>query len=273
MNKQELLDRLHQVPSMPQVVQKVMESYRDPNIASDAVAQQIALDHGLSAKVLQVANSPFYGVPGKIGSIRDAITILGFIHVRSLVVAAGLTRTFPPLAGRPFDRYRHWVQSFRMATYADALARTIKREQHYAFTAGMFHDIGALALDHCIPEQFAGLLQQQAASGTDLMTLENFSLGFDHAEIGEEMAKLWGLPQEIQQAIRYWRTPEAAPFSLLTCMTHVAALLANGTTPGNIATQLSEPLRKQMNIDWDHLTEHLPDPGHLDNVAHQMLDN
>jgi HD-like signal output (HDOD) protein len=158
-SKEEVLAKLHQLPSMPAVIQEIMASFNNENLDSSALAEMIARDQGLSAKVLRVANSPFYGLPRTIASIQDAVVVMGFNAVRSLVLSAGFVHAFPPVAGSHFDREAYWKRSFRVAGYAKALAQSLRQEPQMAFTAAMFHDIGQLVLDACIPEQFAQVLQ------------------------------------------------------------------------------------------------------------------
>jgi putative nucleotidyltransferase with HDIG domain len=269
-DKNAILDRLHQLPAMPAVVQQVMASFRDEHAGSAVLAHKIALDHGLSAKVLRVANSSFYGLPREVGSIQDAVMVLGFDTVRSLVLSAGFMRAFPVAAGGLFDRHAYWMRSFRVATYTEALAQCLGQERKMAFTAGMFHDVGQLVLDVCIPEQFDAVLKQQRASGLDLVEVEQTVLGFDHAEIGGEMARRWNFPTEIEHAIRYWRMPEHEPFEPVTGMVHVATLLESGLDGDALMSHLAETLRERLQINRERLETMLL-PEQMDVAADLLL--
>lgn len=270
MDKNVVFDKLHQLPAMPAVVQQVMASFRDEHAGSAAMAHKIALDQGLSAKVLRVANSSFYGLPREVGSIQDAVTVLGFDTVRSLVLSAGFMRAFPVAAGSSLDRQAYWMRSFRVATYTEALAQCLGRERKMAFTAGMFHDVGQLVLDVCIPEQFAVMLEQQKASGLSLVEVEQGALGFDHAEIGAEMARRWNFPPEVEHAIRYWRMPEREPFEPLTGMVRVATLIESGLDGDALMSHLAETLRERLQINRERL-EAMPQPGQMDVAADLLL--
>ncbi len=271
-SKDEILAGLHQLPAMPAVVQEVMAGFRKNNLDSATLARKIAQDQGLSAKMLRVANSPFYGLPRKIGSIQDAVTVMGFNSVRSLVLAAGFMHAFPPVSHGPFDRRAYWKRSFRMACYAQALAQCLRQDRQAAFTAGMFHDVGQLVLDVCIPGEFADMLQQQKASGQPLIELERTKLGFDHAEIGAGMARRWNFPPELEHAIRYWRTPEHEPFEPVTGVVHVAALLESGLSGADLIVRLPKTLCDRLKIDWKHLETCLPEPEQLAAEADLMLE-
>ena len=140
------------------------------------------------------------------------------------------------------------------------------------FTAGMFHDIGELVLDVCIPEQFAGILRQQRVSGADLIEAERSGLGCDHAEIGAEMARRWNFPPEIEHAIHYWREPEREPFQPLTGVVHLAVLIESGLSGDELMARLPATLRDRMKmVDWPHIEACLPEPAQFDAGANLML--
>lgn len=269
--RDQLFAQLHQLPAMPVVVQEVIASFKNDKLDSAVLADKIAQDQGLSAKVLRVANSSFYGLPRKIGSIQDSVVILGFNSVRSLVLSAGFVQAFPPVPGSAFDRKAYWMRSFRVAAYAKALAQCLHQGQQMAFTAGLFHDVGQLVLDMCIPEQFAGVLEKQKTSGLDLFGIEQAELGFDHASIGAEMAGRWNFPLEIEQAIRYWRTPEHEPFNPVTGMVHVAALLESGLSGDALMSRLPPTLCDRLKVSWERIETCLPEPDQIDAGADLIL--
>lgn len=272
-SQKEVIAKLRQLPSLPLAVQAVITSFNDANLDTASLAHKIAQDQGLSAKVLRVANSSFYGLPRKVGSIQDAIVVLGFDTVRSLVLSVGMIRTFPPSPGSLFDRQGYWRRSFRVAALSKALAKCLRLEQQMAFTAGMFHDVGQLVLDLCIPQQFSALLQQQAFSGGDLIGIERAELGFDHTAIGAEIIRLWNFPSEIERAVRDWHQPESEPFEPLVGMVHVAVLLESGLSGEDLMLQLSQTLRTRLQITWERLEACLPDHEQLDAAARLALGN
>lgn len=272
MDKQFVLDKLHQLPVMPVVVREVMSSFRDPNSGSAAMAHKIEVDQGLSARVLRVANSTFYGLSRQVGSIRDAVTVLGFDTVRSLVVSTGFTHAFPAIQGDLFDRHAYWTRSIRVATYTEALTQSLGGRRQFSFTSGLFHDVGQLVLSICIPEKFAEILAQQRASGRGLIEVERETIGFDHAEIGGEMAKRWNFPPQIERAIRYWRKPEREPSDPLNDVVFVAVLLESGLVGDELIETLPKGLRERLQISWERIESSLPQADELDSVARLMLD-
>jgi putative nucleotidyltransferase with HDIG domain len=270
--KNTILDKLHQLPAMPQVVQEVMGSFRDPNIGSAILAHKIELDQGLSSRVLRVANSSFYGLAREVGSIRDAVTVLGFDTVRSLVVSAGFMEAFfQSGSGELFDRHAYWMRNFRVASYTEALAKCLGGMRQLSFTSGLFHDVGQLVMSICVPEKFSELLAQQKASGLSLVEVERAALGFDHAVIGAEMAKRWNFPPKIEHAIHYWRTPESVSFEPITGMVYVAVLIESGLSGDALMTRLPKTLCDRLQLSWERIEPCMPVPEELEAAANLML--
>jgi putative nucleotidyltransferase with HDIG domain len=266
-DRTEILDRLHQLPVMPLVVKELMSSFNGVTVGSTALARQIELDQGLSAKVLRVANSSFYGLRREVGSIQDAVTVLGFDSIRSLVLSAGFMRAFPASGEGAFDCDAYWRRNFRVATYTKSLAHCMGGVEQLAFTAGMFHDVGQLILNICMPEEFDAILEQEKESETSLIELEQSALGFDHAEIGAEVAKRWNFPRQIEHSIHYWRDPVREPFEALTGLVHIAVLLERGLRDDELMDQLPEALCRRFEISWARMEHCLPHPDQLDAVA------
>lgn len=271
-SKEEIFERLHQLPSMPSVILELMDSFNRENLDTAELAEMISRDQGLSAKLLRVANSPFYGLPRTIGSVQDAVVVMGFDSVRMLVFSAGIMQAFPPVEGKFFDRVAYWSRSFRVAAYAKVLAQLLHQDSQMAFTAGLFHEVGELVLDACAPELFAELLSQQKSSGLGLRETEMACLGFDHALIGSEMARRWNFPVAIENAIRYWFVPEHEPLHPLAGLVYAATLLDNGVRGGELMAQLPAVLRGAPGLSWENIETVLPDREELDASVSWLLD-
>jgi HD-like signal output (HDOD) protein len=260
-----LLSKLHQLPSLPLVLQELIASFSNADLDTASLAHKIEHDQGLSAKVLRMANSSFYGLTRKVGSIQDAVTVLGFDTVRSLVLSTGIIRLFPPSPDSLFDRQAYWQHCFRVATISKGLAQNLQQGQQLAFTAGMFCEIGQLVLDLCIPQQFSELLQKQASSELSLIELERSELGFDHFDIGADIIRLWNFPLEIEQLIRYWNTPELQTTpNPLTCVVHIATLLDSGVTGDELMSKMSETWCAHLKLTWEQIEANLPDSEQLE---------
>ncbi|MFA7399835.1 MAG: HDOD domain-containing protein [Sideroxydans sp.] len=273
-NKKEVLAKLHRLPSLPVIVQEVIASFNDADLDTTTLAHKITQDQGLSAKVLRVANSTFYGLPRKVGSVQDAVMVLGFDTLRSLVLSAGMVQAFPASPGSLFDRQAYWQRCFRVAALSKALAKELRQAQQLAFTAGMFYDIGQLVLDLCIPQQFSELLQRQKTSGSGLAELEHSELGFDHADVGAELIRLWNFPSEIEQVVRYWQQPECkTSYDPLVCIVHTAALLESGLSGDELMARLSQTWCGRMQMTWERIEACLPSPDQLEASACLIQNN
>ncbi len=267
-SKKEIITKLRQLPSLPSIVQEVIASFNDADLDSVSLADKIAQDQGLSAKILRVANSSFYGLPRKVGSIHDAVVVLGFDTVRSLVLSAGMAQAFPSTPGSSFDRQAYWQRSFRVAAISMALGKNFRQDQQLAFIAGMFYDIGQLVLDLCITERYSAMLGRHPASDLLLLEIEQSDLGFDHAEIGAEVIRLWNFPQEIEQVVRYWHRPEQQKaFNPLVCLVQIAASLESGASGEDLIAGLSKTCCSRMQMTWERIEVCLPHPDQLEAVA------
>ena len=271
-NSQKLLiSNLHQLPALPEVVRKLMSSFQDKNVNITTLANTIALDQGISAKVLRVANSSFYGLNREIGSIQSAVSVLGFVTLRSLVISAGTIQSFQQNAVDHFDRQQFWSRSFRVASYTEALEKSLGMGSDLSFTAGFFHDIGELVLSICIPGKFSEVLQQQQSSGLSLIEVEHAVLGFNHAEIGAEMAKRWNFPYAVERAIRFWRSPDQEPFEPIAGLVHVAVLLERGIMGEELMSHLSKAFCDRLQINWERIERCLPSQDQLNALVNQMM--
>lgn len=271
----EILDNLHQLPSIPAVVQELIVSFNNPDLDSQHLAEKIGQDQVLSAKVLRVSNSAFYGLPRQIGSIQEAVTVLGFGAVRSLVLSAGFVSAFTADGAACIDRKLYWQRSLTTAAYAKSIAKYLRQDGEMAFSAGLLCDIGILVLDVCDHERFTALWQSLQESENDLIEAERAAFGFDHAELGAEVTRRWKFPPVIEDAIRYHYQPEHRPLQMLTGIVQVAALLARFSEKKQPEEEwfegIPQPLRDALKLDRDKLHKHLPLPEQLEAAKNQIF--
>jgi putative nucleotidyltransferase with HDIG domain len=271
----EILDNLHQLPAIPAVVQELIQNFDNPALDSQHLAQKISQDQALVAKVLRVANSAFYGLPRQVGSTQEAVVVLGFSTVRSLVLSAGFIDAFS--ASTPaacVDRNQYWQRSLVVATYARAVAKCLRQDSEMAFTAGLLHDIGIMVLDICAHERFAAVWKTAQGNGDELIQAERTTFGFDHADLGAEVAHRWKFPLAIEDAIRYHYQTECQPFQILTGVVQVARALAlaneEGIPEDKWFARIPQTLRDALKLDWDRLRKCLPQPEQLEAAKNLM---
>ena len=259
----EVLDMLHKLPAMPVVVQEVISSFDDPGLDVATLARKISQDQIVAAKVLRVANSAFYGLSRQVGSIQEAVVILGFGSVRTLTIAAGLVNGFSPDNDELFDRKKFWQYSIRVAVCSKTMAKTLGQNQEIAFTAALLHDIGQMVLALCLPGPYGRVLDRQAQFGGELAEIEQAELKFDHATLGAEVAKRWNFPAMIQHAICYHHAPDQEPSEPITDIVHVADFLDSafhaGKSEEEILRAFPEAARSRLGLEWSKIKECLPE--------------
>lgn len=220
MDLKNLIDNAQKLPNIPKVVQELIESFGDENINNEAIAKKISADQVLTAKVLRAANSAHYGGNRKVGSVNDAVFILGFNAVRTLVLASGMTGAFKAPEG--FDLPAFWHNSFAVASTCKWLAKFSKDDVETAFTCGMIHNIGELLIHIILPEECKEI-QKIVDRGGRNSDIEKNVLGFNYPEAGAELANRWKFPDAIVSGIRHQLNPLGAPeFSRYAALINLA---------------------------------------------------
>ncbi len=228
-----VLADIHLLPSLPAAVDALVVALSNDNISIDELAQGVAKDQALAARALRVANSAFYGLQHKVASIHEAIVVLGFRAVGSLVTAASVTGYFKPSPDSGFDLQRFWCHSFGAALCARALVRGLhpnpaRLNPESGFTAGLLHDIGALMLATTHPAHYARVIAMSNEQGCRIQQAERHVLGFDHAAVGAALAVRWSFPPDIVLAVARHHEPESATGETLVDVAHAANALAYG---------------------------------------------
>lgn len=226
---------LDRVPAVAGTVMDLLRSLDDENIDAAGLAKKIGHDPVLSARVLKIVNSPFYGIAGQVASLQEAVMVLGFSSVRRLALAVSLNHSFPLKSAGGADPRRLWRHSFCVALCAQALARMVRVEADMAFTAGLLHDIGRIALLSAEPERFAAALAARPRLDS-LGAAEREVFGFDHAEFGARLLARWRLPAAIVRAAECHHRPDAAPTAPLTDLISLANDLAHTISRDTLAT-------------------------------------
>lgn len=222
----EMIARLHKLPAMPVVAAELLSSLANDNTEVDALARRIAQDQAITARVLRVANSPFYGLQTQVGSIRDAIVVLGFSSVRSLVLTATVVNGLP--AGRcpGFNQERFWRHGLGVAVAARALARQLDLKNDQLFIAGLLHDVGQLAMVVVAPENYAAVIATARERDCTLEEAEMSAFGYDHAAVGAALAQRWNFPQDIREALAFHHHPAGGTPGGPAALIHYADAIA-----------------------------------------------
>lgn len=200
-----LIHRVDALPEVPQVAFRVIQLLNIPDTAVSQLAELIGADQALTAKLLRLCNSAYYGLSRKVTTVPEAIMIVGFSAVKSMVLMITTQSTMNKgLLGYKIRPGEFWRHSLGTAESARLIARKCKdpREEE-SFTAGLIHDIGKMVLNQCaLPEVYraTNLMQKEKIS---IYAAEARVLGFNHAEAGATLADRWKFPPLLVNAIRY----------------------------------------------------------------------
>lgn len=220
------------LPSLPALYSKLIAELESPAVSLDRVGKIVAQDMAMTAKVLQLVNSAFFGLRQRVTDPRWAVALLGINNLRPLVFYLQLFEAFRPDAGTSFSLEALWRHSLVVGSLAREIARTelgSREATDEALTAGLLHDVGKLLLLR-VPayrEQLAALFKPEG--GTAAAT-EYRLWGTSHAEVGAYLLGLWGIADSIMEAVAFHHRPAAGAgnrFTLLTAI-HVANGLAHG---------------------------------------------
>lgn len=224
---------LDSLPSPPVSYQKLIRLLDDPEVPLEAVAAVIERDLAMSAKVLQLVNSAFFGLGRRITTIAAATSYLGIATLRALAVSSEAFRAFQvqqPVTGFSLDALEQ--HSLAVARLAARIAPTASSDD--AFTAGLLHDLGKLVLASERPDEASAIARRAAADAVPQHSVETARNGYTHADVGGYLLALWGLPREIVAAVADHHTPGrlGAETPALTAV-HVADALLHERTSGD----------------------------------------
>jgi HD-like signal output (HDOD) protein len=235
-----------ELPTIPSVVQKLIVALRDPDVDTRKIGEALAQDPVLSAKVLRLANSSFFGGQRSMASIDAAIALIGIQALNRLIVASGVSSSFAEIPG--IDLKSFWRDALLAATAANKLAGRLGADPEAAYVCGLLHATGHLILCQTYPDiaqfMFAGYT---SVRGAELAKIEAESFGIDHPTVGALWVDTIGFPQPVADTIRKAAQPVAstdAPLDLaLRSALAVAAAAAQKSDAETALAMLPETLR------------------------------
>lgn len=265
----ELDARIKDIPALSPVVSELIDLLNRPAVDYAALERSAVHEPTLVARVLRLANSPFFGVSGQIATFREACLVLGSRSLRQVVMAISVMDALA-VDGRLGELRRVWSHALAVAAIARHLAPAKGIDPDYAFNAGLLHDIGKLALASCFEEPYAQALAHKRQSGCSQVEAERACLGVDHGTAGEKLAHKWRLPEELALAIGCHHRPGAVAERLVDLI-HFADVLAHALEygldegEGERVPRLDAAVWERLGWDWATIGELLPA---LDREAH-----
>ncbi len=213
--------------SLPDVYIRLNAVLEDPNSAAIDMADVIQYDPALSARVLRIVNSAFFGLPSKIDTVRNAVTMLGTLKIHDIALATSVIEAFDGMPVDLIDMYNFWSESIHCGVTSQLLANKCNiLDSEKLFVAGMLSDIGHLLMYQKIPEQCAYLLAKVNSENLVLFKEERSLLGFDYATLGAELLRHWNLPESLQLITQNHVEPWLGEsFHIETAIVHIARII------------------------------------------------
>jgi HD-like signal output (HDOD) protein len=223
-----ILNRLTELPPMPQVMFKAREIMNDPTSSFKALADILEKDQAMATRVLRLSNSAYYGLAGKVTSVQHAAVLLGYKTVGEVVQMATSSKLLgDSLEGYKLDSGDLWKHSLAVAIASRLIAAKKHRDmENDAFAAGLIHDAGKIVLNKYILERSDVFEEYMAGDNKSFLDAEKDILGFDHSEIASSMCDIWKIPKSLTSAISFHHNPAASNDNLLAKIVHVADALA-----------------------------------------------
>jgi HD-like signal output (HDOD) protein len=239
-------------PTLPAVVAQVMAITADADSSTKDLYRVIQADQALTVNVLKMANSVFYGLPKRIGSLQHALSILGYVEVRNLVIMQAVFKSFKAVGGKgPMDIRPFWQHALSSALAAELIGRAAGPGDQDFYVAGLVHDIGKLVIYMALPEAYSELVTEVGPYAHTMFVMEHRFFGMTHEETAQRVLRQWMFPESILEAVGCHHHPEkASDHAAVTWVVHAADLLvrwdhalAQGAEPeaGTLRQQLLAP--------------------------------
>ena len=229
-NLAELVKGVGDLVTLPDVFIRINQLIEDPDSTLDDIAKAVSQDPSFTVRLLRVANSPFYGFSSSIETVSRAVTLIGTSQVRNLALSTSVSRTFDGLPNELVSMDNFWQHSLYCGLAARILAHRVRKiDAEAVFTAGLLHDIGELVIFNRLPAQAKEALLLVLDSGDELpiYMAERQTMGFDHSQVGGELARQWHLPPLLQDCIAHHHDIQQAQFCPLeTALVHIANIVA-----------------------------------------------
>jgi putative nucleotidyltransferase with HDIG domain len=250
---EEIARTLEALPPLPAIALRVMEIVQDPNSSAKDIALIVSADPGLTAAMLRVANSAAYRRSRDVTSVQEALVVLGFVQARNIAMSSAITGAYAPSAANALFRIEaFWRHSIAVALKASKLAANTRGvEPAAAFTAGILHNIGRLAMFYANPAGLDQTVAEVMRRGVAIEFAERVLMGYDHSALGAVLAEKWRLPSEIVEAIRNHHTDANGDPTLGSVVAEADKYcIAHGILPGYIIPGTPRPVG---DVEFDRL--------------------
>jgi putative nucleotidyltransferase with HDIG domain len=260
------LKRETELPAFQATTQKLLDIVNRPDIHVEQVAEIAKLDPGIASKLLKIASSPVYSSK-EIGSIQDALLIIGMEEVRKLATAILVINRFAHLRIK-VDWNLFWLHSVLTARLTERFAAAYRQTTGKEYLAGLLHDIGKLYLEHYFPKEFELVILLSAIANHGMYDAEKQLMDIDHAEVSALLCKEWHLHHEIIRSVEFHHNPESENNKDTADPTHQTLLALCICIADKIANICHANIQGGENLDNVEL-ESLPEWKKLKQIAPQ----
>ncbi|GAB4147992.1 MAG: HDOD domain-containing protein [Planctomycetota bacterium] len=249
-----------ELPTMPEVLVRLNEVMADPESSSDDVARVVAKDPAVSANLLRIVNSAYYGLQVRVSSISLAVSVMGFSMTKKVALKAAVFSIF----GKKRDRVRQFdpLGFWKHSIFTGVAARTLgsvspvfaDSNAEDLYICGLLHDIGKIILLEKASDAYLPMLERASRDSLSELEAELEQFGFTHADVGSVLAIKWFLPEDLTIAIRYHHAPCRDPFhrslsSLIHLANHLAWSAGNPSTAGTPQPPIEHEVYDQVGLD------------------------
>jgi putative nucleotidyltransferase with HDIG domain len=246
-------------PGMPGAAVKLLALVDDPDVSVDRIEAILRYDPGLTANLLRLANSAYFGMPSKVGSVRQAVILLGLKRMIQMVIASCMSAIMDQaVPGYDLPPGELWRHSIAVSVAAECLVKELNLDAaEEIFTAALLHDVGKLILGDFVSEDYPKI-EKALHQGLSFEVAENIVLGTDHADVGAQILSKWSIPEAIIDAVRWHHSPESCnrPDTMLDIV-HVANMLCLmigiGVGRDGLSYQPSAVVVKRLGLETAHL--------------------
>ncbi|OQY45220.1 MAG: hypothetical protein B6240_09085 [Desulfobacteraceae bacterium 4572_87] len=265
--KFKIISKIQTLPSVSRVATRILALLDDPDSTADEVQNVLRLDPGLTANILKLTNSAYFGLPNKVGSVRQAVVMLGWKRLVKIVLATCVNAVMDkPIPGYDLPPGELWRHSVAVSVTAEGLMKELNLPvDDEIFTAALLHDLGKQVMGEFVAEDL-NAIRLTAEKGVPFQMAEREVLGTDHAEMGGMLVEKWSFPSKFVEAVRWHHEPDSAENpSTLVDIVHVAnvlcLMLGIGAGIEGLHYQPSETATKRLGLN----------PRQLEVVASQTL--
>lgn len=256
-----LLEQQFNLPSIPKVVALLLTELDHPEVDLKKITQLISTDPALTTRLLQLANSSFFNLSGKINSVSEALAVLDLAHVKTMAQAAASVAS--PKAVPGINLHRFWEYSLNVAKVSRSLAGLVRQNQQAAFTCGLIHAIGELAMHLAMPQEMAKMNLEIPPLDLRRARAEQRELGYCYGTVGAGFARMWHFPQTMVDALEHQYAPfENNVYEPLAAVIHLASWRARAKEASlserAMAVTFPDPVGVVLDLDIDSVLQQDP---------------